>query len=127
MSDAPNRDWLTGQFLPGHSGNENGRPQQSYIDKLNDMKFVALELFSEALTPDDWLAICKKQVEKAKTGDKFSAEWVTRWLEPTQGGLLLRQSPGTGGGYTIEPIDAARAGLRALAPPNDEENDSGSD
>lgn len=68
-----------GRFVPGQSGNPNGR-----LPQPREKRFYEITL--SACTFDDWTEIVKKAVAQAKRGDPTARKWLSDYIigPPTQ-------------------------------------------
>lgn len=58
-----------GQWLPGVSGNPNGRQKLSVEDRL-------FRIMASRVSDEDWKTIVDRQVTKARSGALPSATWI---------------------------------------------------
>ena len=60
-------------FQPGQSGNPAGRPKGSTKAKL-------MRIFKEEMSEDDFRAIVRSRIKRAKAGDRFAADHIFLYM-----------------------------------------------
>src|SRR4051812_10908400 len=61
-----------GRFGPGNPGGP-GRPRRAV-----EREYLAA--LTDAVTLDDWRAVCAKAVEQARAGDRYARAWLAGYL-----------------------------------------------
>ena len=71
-----------GQFLPGHSGNANGRPKNGF--SIPDiLRKIGDEIVSDEEKISKLEAMCRKAWEQAIAGDRRARAWIADRMEGT--------------------------------------------
>ena len=84
----------SGQFLPGHSGNANGRPKSEFhIPDI--LRRIGDEPLSDLDKATRLEAICRVAFKQAIDGDRHAREWIANRIEgtPRQTIQMLNREP----------------------------------
>ena len=72
VEQVPVRD-AHGRWLPGQTGNPNGRPKRSTEQEY-------LDVMLSTCTPDHWRDITAKAIEQAKRGEWHARKWLSDYI-----------------------------------------------
>lgn len=86
----------TGQLLPGHTANANGRPK----------KGTSLAEIARSRSIEDKDAVVAKMYQQAKQGDVASANWILKAEgDTTERGQIMRELIVREYGFVVEDLD----------------------